>query len=169
MLQKRYSNEKTVQILLTLRLFFNMLRRRVMFRLDLAFRDITICKRELVGVCLIVLTAGCATQASGLKAFDVDAKVGARAQARWDALIKGNVGDAYRYLTPSIRATMAQDKYQGMIRLGTWKKAKVSSVSCEVDRCKVDVKIELGNGIQLQEPLHEVWLSVGGEWWFFFK
>lgn len=171
MLYKRHSVAKEGWISLTLGLFFNRLAKNVLSWLDFMIRGIKFHKLEICGLCLLIMTAGCATQVGGLKGSDVEAKVGARAQARWDGLINGNLGDAYSYLSPGLRATMTQAAYQKKIRLGTWKKAKVSSVSCEEDRCKVAVQIELNSvgSLQIEEPLHEVWIREDGEWWYFWK
>jgi hypothetical protein len=113
---------------------------------------------------LTLLVSGCAA----LDLRDADAVVKERAQARWDALVKGDTSAAYQYLSPGSRAALTRDAYAGSIRQGFWKSAKVDSVKCEsADSCDAQVTIEYEfQGRRMKTPLRETWIREGSEWWY---
>ena len=91
-----------------------------------------------------------------------------RAQSRWDALIKGDLDVAYKYLTPGTRSMVSLDVYRKKIRPGLWEKASVQSVSCEADQCEVVMLVEYSyrdlNSRKIQ--VKELWLLDGSDWWY---
>ncbi|HET9578066.1 MAG TPA: hypothetical protein VFP44_09590 [Usitatibacter sp.] len=113
---------------------------------------------------LMLLMSGCAA----LESRDPAAVVKQRAQARWDALIKGNTQTAYQYLSPGSRAVLTPDAYASSIRQGFWKSAKVDAVTCKTaDNCDVGVTIEYEfQGRRTKTPLIETWIREGSEWWY---
>ncbi len=121
-----------------------------------------------VGV-LCVWLAGCA----GMGGASAEDAVAARAQARWDLLVQGQLDAAYDYLSPANRSVTSLDKYKGSIKLGLWTGARVSGVSCrsaEVCEAKIAVSYRIrtrGAGVlQDEAPLTEVWQRDRGQWWF---
>jgi hypothetical protein len=94
-------------------------------------------------------------------------KVAARAQERWDALVKGDLKAAYGYLSPGSRSVMDQASFETGIRRGFWKSAKVDKVVCAVQQsCDVYVTIEYEfRGGQTKSPLRETWIQDGSNWW----
>lgn len=108
------------------------------------------------------------TGCGALDLRDDDVMVKERAQARWDALVKGEMRTAYQYLSPSSRATMTADAYAGSVRQGFWKSAKVDSVKCATnDNCEAQVTIEYEyQGRRTKTPLRETWIREGSEWWY---
>jgi len=122
-------------------------------------------------VLAVVLLAGCA----GLGGLSADTPaqakrdaVAARAQERWNALIKGDLAAAYAYLSPASRATMPLDVYKAKHKVGLYRAAKVDNVDCDADTCTVrllvtyDYKKFKGVGT----PLVEKWVITQGQAWF---
>jgi hypothetical protein len=106
--------------------------------------------------------AGCAT--FGAKPEEV---VKARAQARWDALLKGDARAAYEFFSPGSKAVLDFQSYDASIRHGFWKSAMVESVACESqDKCEAQEQIEYEfQGRRAKTPLTETWIREGGNWW----
>ena len=119
--------------------------------------------RMAVAVVSMAVLAGCAT----LGARKPEEAVRERAQARWDALLKGDVKTAYDYFSPGTRAVMDYKSYEGSIRRGFWKTAKVDSVTCpSAQRCEAEETIEYEfQGRRTKTPLTETWIEEDGKWW----
>ena len=115
--------------------------------------------------------AGCAGM-GGLSAdSSADAKrdvVSTRAKARWDALIKEDVAQAYTYLSPASRATLPLEAYRAKQRVGLYKAAKVDDVKCEADVCTVSLSItyDYKQFKGVTTPLVEKWVIAQGQAWF---
>lgn len=122
---------------------------------------------------LLLGVTGCAVLAPA-KPEDVVAK---RAQARWSALLAGNLEEAYGYLLPSYRAVTTVGQYRGRFGAAvSWTGAKVHSVSCsEPGRCEVRVIVSakpilrLRPGQEISTTADEVWLLEDGVWGLFVK
>jgi hypothetical protein len=109
------------------------------------------------------LIAGCA----GLTPRSPEEAVKERAQARWDALVRGDVKTAYEFFSPGSKQAMSLESYEGSIRRGFWKKAWVKGVKCETsERCTADIGIEYEfMGRRTPSGLVENWIKEGGTWW----
>ena len=112
----------------------------------------------------LVLAAGCAALESRPDAEVVKE----RAQARWDALVSGDVAKAYGYLSPASRSTTTLRQYEGGITKGFWRQAKVERVECSSGTlCEVHTSIEYEyQGRTTKTPLKEAWLKEGATWWY---
>ena len=112
----------------------------------------------------IAVLAGCATVATKPK----EAIVAERSQARWNALVQGDVKAAYEYFSPGSRQTMTLADFAAGIRIGFWKAVKVDKVECPSDeRCEVHVTITYDHrGMRVNTPHRETWVRDGAEWWF---
>ena len=110
--------------------------------------------------------AGCATA----PAKPEDAVV-ARAQERWDALVRGDIGKAYGYLSPGSRAVMPLEAYKAEIKAGFWKAAKVQRAECSsAEACNVVAEIEYEyRGSRVKTPLQESWVRQERDWWYVLK
>ena len=121
---------------------------------------------KTIRMCAVAVTLsglmGCAT----VDLRDDDVVVKGKAQARWDALVKGDTRTAYQYLSPSSRAVLTPDAYAASLRQGFWKSAKVDSVTCAAkDNCEAHVTIEYEHqGRRVKTPLRETWIRDGSEW-----
>ncbi len=103
-----------------------------------------------------------------------EAIVAQRAQARWDALIKGDLETAYRYLSPGYRQVKSFERYKrGIFGVGIWQGAKVDKVVCEQpDVCKVTVMVttrlvlpRVGAPMESTTPVYERWIRDDQGWW----
>jgi hypothetical protein len=93
-----------------------------------------------------------------------------RAQARWDALLKGDIGGAYEFISPAGRLTLPLSEYRLRINPQYWRSAKAKSATCEAEICevKLDFDYEL-NGLKLSQVITEKWILDGGKWWFVYR
>ena len=91
-----------------------------------------------------------------------------RAQARWDALVKGDVATAYGFLSPGSKAVATPEAYRNSIKPGFWKSAVVDKVDCTtVESCDVVATIEYEiQARRLKTPVKETWIREGSNWWF---
>lgn len=95
------------------------------------------------------------------------------AQQRWDALIKGNLEQAYEYYTEAFQATTPIDVFKRKTQgAGLWSKAQVQKVQCETSgkRCRVDVEVTvslkmrgLNQPVESSDVVQETWVKDG---WF---
>jgi hypothetical protein len=99
--------------------------------------------------------------------------VRARAQKRWDLLVKSDIDLAYDYLSPSSKIILPKDEYKGRIRPGFWTSAQVVRVECEQEnRCLVQTNVRVkmvvrqGGTINHESAVKEDWVNVSGQWWF---
>lgn len=113
---------------------------------------------------LVVAVAGCVA----MKPRAAEDLVKERAQARWDALVKGDVKGAYTFLSPGSRAVLTYESYAGAIRAGFWKSAQVDRAVCETQQaCQAHVTIEYEYQAQrIKTPLRETWIREGTDWWY---
>ena len=122
--------------------------------------------RLAIGVLAVVLSA-CAT----VSPRTPEAIVKDRAQARWDALVKGDFNAAYGYLSPGSRSVTSATDYAASLRSGFWKSAVVEKVECRsAQSCDVGATIEYElMGMRTKTPLRETWIRDGSEWWYLQK
>ena len=100
-----------------------------------------------------------------------------RANARWQALLKGDMAKAYTYSTPGFRAVVDIEGFKGRTGIaGRWLGAQVTSVSCDTpERCKAIIKLEFSTLIpgfskdRMITHIDETWLLEDGQWWIFQK
>ncbi len=129
-----------------------------------------------LGVPVIIFLAlgvvGCAGSGVGIKTespqIEAQKEVANLAASRWEALIRGDLAKAYTYFSPGTREVVSLEVYETKMRPGSWKKARVDSVSCEQDLCKVMMVIEYSyrKMKSVETPLEETWLQERGKWWY---
>lgn len=119
---------------------------------------------------LMVALAGCATTGAP------DKQIAERAQARWDALVAGDLDTAYGYLSPAYRSSVSSMQYQRRILLQKvrWTGAEYIDSDCLEESCKVRISLDFSligalpgvrrfNGTQ---EIEETWIKSGGKWWY---
>ena len=118
----------------------------------------------VISTLAVVVLGGCAA----LDSRPPEEVVKARAQQRWDALVKGDFKAAYEYLSPGSRAVLTPEGYASGLRAGFWKAAAVDKVLCEKpDVCDTTTTIEYEfRGSRIKTPLKETWIKEGSSWWF---
>src|SRR5262245_42027136 len=82
---------------------------------------------------LIVALAGCAGIGVDSSPEAKQKVVAARAEARWQLLIKGDFTGAYEFLSSGSKATTSLDLYKSRMRPGGWRQASVEKVDCEAE------------------------------------
>lgn len=99
-----------------------------------------------------------------------------RAEARWDALIKGDIEKAYLFTTPEYRAVVSLQQYKGKYgRVVGWRMANVVNVSYD-DLTVATVSVEVsyrvdlpgtgGELIETQKAISEKWIYKDRKWWY---
>lgn len=118
----------------------------------------------LVLAVVFTALAGCASVAPGPAPEEV---VKARAQARWNALVQGDVKAAYEYYGPGTRSTLSLAEFASGMKIGFWKAVTVDKVVCsEPDRCEASTTIEYEHrGMRVKSPSRETWIREGSDWW----
>jgi hypothetical protein len=121
----------------------------------------------LVSVLFLTACSGISSKPASLEA---------RAAARWDALLSGNVAEAYEYLAPGYRSSVKPIDYEIAFRL---RKVSYTSAEYKSEECQVDVcTVKLSLGYRLIAPMRgvtefngkqsvdEKWVRVNNQWWF---
>lgn len=99
-----------------------------------------------------------------------------RAQARWNALVAGDLETAYSYFSPGYRSTTSLIDYGVTMRTRPvkWTSAAYKDHSCEGSRCIVRFDI----GFQVPRPVpgmkiwngkdvvEDTWVQTEGQWWY---
>lgn len=118
---------------------------------------------------LLLFAVGCAVVP--VSHLTPEQAVKARAQARWDALVAGQLDKAFEFITPSGRSTLPFDVFRGRLSGASWLKASVTSATCEPDVCDVTVTLVVNvlPNLPQQIPISEQWLLVDGKWWFVYR
>ncbi len=116
-----------------------------------------------------VLLAGSLLAACG----SAESVITGYAQQRWDAMINGNLQDAYVYYTDAFKATTPLDVFKHKAQgVGLWSKAQVKQVQCKDagKRCQVDVEVTvsmkmrgLSKPLETSDVVREMWVKDG---WF---
>jgi hypothetical protein len=100
-----------------------------------------------------------------------------RANARWQALIQGDMAKAYTYSTSGFRAVVNLENFKSRTGIaGRWHAAQVVNVTCDTpERCKAVIKLEFSTLIpgfskdRMKTHIDETWLLEDGQWWIFQK
>ena len=120
----------------------------------------------------VILLSACATTSTASPG-DL---VRERAQARWDALLKGDFATAYSYFSPGYRSSTTVVDYEIGIRMRKvqYRTAEFQDHSCENNVCTVRLKV----GYKVAKPVpgmtdwksesvvSEQWIKSNGNWWF---
>ncbi len=97
--------------------------------------------------------------------------VAERAQARWQALIKGDVDAAYTFLSPASKKVTPLAKYVSSIKPGMWRDVKVDKVDCEAEVCKVQLAVTYDAKMMkgITTPFWESWVIEDGSAWYVYR
>lgn len=119
----------------------------------------------------VLVLPGCAS-----KPVTDDQVVAERAQARWDALLAGDLEGAYEYFSPGYRSTVSVIDFAVDLRTRRigWISAEYLEHNCEGSRCTV--KFDLGYRVRRPVPgldvwngtdrIEENWIKTKGQWWY---
>jgi hypothetical protein len=94
--------------------------------------------------------------------------VTARATARWDAMVKGDLDTAYGYMSPASRQVTSLEKYKTNSRRGGFREVKIENVACEADACVVRLLVTYDHPRMkgITTPIIESWIIDGGQAWY---
>ena len=115
--------------------------------------------------------AGCAGISLDSSAEAKQRLVSERAEARWQALIRGDIDAAYQFLSTGSKATTSLEVYKAKVKPGIWRKAKVDKVKCEAEMCKADVTVtyDYRNLKGVETPVPETWIIENSSAWYVYR
>lgn len=131
--------------------------------------------RRSLGLAVVVAglaTAGCASLNADSAPEAKQKVVTERAEARWHALIKGDVDAAYAYLSPASRKATPLTVYAGTIKPAIkWREVKVDKVDCAAEVCKVQLSLTYDAKMMkgITTPLWESWIIEDGTAWYVYR
>jgi len=127
------------------------------------------------GISLLLLSVAALLLAACATTTPRESSIEARATARWDALLSGNIATAYEYLSPGYRSSVSSLQYERSIlnRQVQWTGAKYTGSECAEKTC--EVQISLGYrvagalpGVKVFEgtkDIEESWVMINGLWY----
>jgi hypothetical protein len=120
-------------------------------------------------VAVLVGVAGCASVGGLSKDTPAEAKQAAvtqRVQARWAAMIDGNLELAYTFLSPASKGIVSLEQFKRQARTG-YREAKVQKVECDGALCKVQLMVTYDHKVVqgMTTPLAENWVIDEGQAW----
>ena len=124
------------------------------------------------GVPVLLVAAGCATMGGGLGKDTspevMRVAVTERVNARWAALIKGDLDLAYTYLSPASREVVSLATFKARTRSASFRAAQINSVACEPELCKVNLMLTYDHRVMksVTTPLTEAWVVDQGQIWY---
>jgi hypothetical protein len=99
------------------------------------------------------------------------AAVTQRANARWAALIKGDVDGSYQFLSPASREVTTPEQYRAKTRAAGFREVAVEKVDCEAEICKLRLKLTYDHRMMkgLVTPIEETWVLEQGQFWLVYR
>jgi hypothetical protein len=97
--------------------------------------------------------------------------VEARVNARWDALIKGDLDAAYALLSPASREATTLEMFKRNTRAGGFREARIDKVECGAELCTVKLSVTYDHRLMkgVQTPIEETWIFDKGQPWLVYR
>ena len=97
--------------------------------------------------------------------------VAKRVNARWDALIKGDLDAAYALLSPASREVTTLEQFKRNTRHGGFREAKIDKVDCGAELCTVRLWVTYDHRLMkgVQTPIEETWIFDKGQPWLVYR
>ena len=94
-----------------------------------------------------------------------------RVNARWDAMIRGDLDAVYALLSPASKATTTLEHFKRVTRKQGFREAKIEQVDCDVESCKVMLRVTYDHPLMkgIQAPMVETWVFDKGDAWYVFR
>ncbi len=94
--------------------------------------------------------------------------VEARAQARWEAVINGDIEAAYAYISPGSRQVYSFERFKASVRRGMIKSVEIDRVACPSEICEVKLSLLYDHRRMKGIPaaLTETWAWSDGQAWY---
>ncbi len=133
--------------------------------------------RSVIGLVLVGAVAACATTAgTGTLTNDSPPEVKRavlteRINARWDALIKGDMDTAYTFLSQASKDAYPLNVYKNKVKPGLWRSVKIDAVDCDGTVCWAKMVLTYDHRTMkgVQTPFTESWIIEKGNAWFIFQ
>ena len=126
----------------------------------------------LAAVLVAASLAGCASMSGKDMAPEAkQALVTERINARWDLLIKGDLDEAYKFLSAGSQEAMSLKVYKAKVKPGMWRAVKVDSMDCEAEICQVKMTLTYDHRLMkgVQTPFEETWILEKGNAWYVYR
>jgi hypothetical protein len=125
----------------------------------------------VVAVLTGLAVAGCASLNADSAPEAKQKVVAERAEARWQALMKGDLDAAYAFLSPASKKATPLMEYARTIKPGMWRKVKVDKVDCEAEICKAQLSVTYDNRMMkgITTPVWETWIIEQGSAWYVYR
>jgi hypothetical protein len=97
--------------------------------------------------------------------------VAERINARWDALLKGDLDRAYSFLSPASKDAYPLQVYKAKVKPGMWRSVKIEGIECEGQICKAALSLTYDHRLMkgVTTPLTEIWTIDNGNAWFVYQ
>lgn len=94
-----------------------------------------------------------------------------RANARWDALIKGDLDAAYALLSPASREATTLEQFKRNTRKGGFREARIDKVDCGAELCTVKLWVTYDHRLMkgVQTSIEETWIFDKGQPWLVYR
>jgi predicted small secreted protein len=148
--------------------------RRQLAETSLASRNIRQGTMALLAISLAASLAGCASMSGGGKDLAPEGKqalVSERINARWNALIKGDLDQAYTFMSAGSQEAMPLKLYKAKIKPGMWRAVKIDSMNCDAEICQAKMTLTYDHKMMkgIQTPFEETWILEKGNAWYVYR
>ena len=94
-----------------------------------------------------------------------------RINARWAALIRGDLDQAYTFLSSGSQEAMPLNVYKAKTKPGLWRSVKIDSMECETEICQVKMTLTYDHPMikGVQTPFQETWILEKGNAWYVYR
>ena len=125
-------------------------------------------------VFLAASVAGCASMSGGGKEMTPEAEqalVTERINGRWAALMKGDLEQAYTFMSAGSKEAVPLKVYKEKIKPGMWRGVKVDGMDCEAEICQVKMTLTYDHRMMkgIQTPFQETWILEKGNAWYVYR
>jgi len=126
------------------------------------------CVGMMLTACATVMTGGVTAESP----LEVKQKVALeRANARWQALMKGDAETSYSFFSSGSKAIGSLEFYKARARLSGFRAVDMHSAVCEAEICKVKLTVTLDHRLMKGIPLdvEESWVLENGQYWYVWR
>jgi hypothetical protein len=94
-----------------------------------------------------------------------------RINGRWAALMKGDLDQAYTFMSAGSQEAMPLKVYKAKIKPGMWRGVKIDGVDCEVEICQARMTLTYDHQRMkgIQTPFQETWIIEKGNAWYVYR
>jgi hypothetical protein len=128
----------------------------------------------LLAAWVAVTLAGCASMSGDVREMTPEGRqalVTKRINGRWAALMKGDLEQAYTFMSAGSKEAISLPVYKEKIKPGMWRAVKVDSMACEAEICQVKMTLTYDHRMMkgIQTPFQETWILEKGSAWYVYR